>query len=125
MAQMPPTTEVSGPDATMKLARLVDEIAAAELALATYLEQMAISLHPDVIELLKSEGLDGSNRFGMGSSANATANGFVALARRAAMQAEACAKVTRSMYIYWIKNVKVPVEAAQKARNSARPKLGV
>jgi hypothetical protein len=125
MAQMPPTREVSGDGATAQLAQLVDECNAALMALATYLEQTAIHLHPDIIALLKSEGLDGSNRFGMGSSANATANGFVALARRSAEYAETSGKLLRTMYLYWVKNIKVPVEVAQKARNTDRPKLGV
>lgn len=123
MAQMPPTINVDGTD-TLKA--MVDNVATACSQLSDYLANTAVSLHPDIVRLLQSENLDGTNRLGFGSSANSTANGFVNLAKRAAEQAEACGKISRAMHLYWVKNIKTPVDMAVKARTaSGRPKLKV
>lgn len=123
MGQIPPSTNIDG---TETLKAMVDDVASSMAKLSDYVANTAVSLHPDIVRLLQSEGLDGSNRLGFGSSANSTANGFVALARRAAEQAEATGKLLRAVHLYWVKNIKTPVDAAVAARqNQGRPKLKV
>jgi methyl-accepting chemotaxis protein len=125
MPQVPPTVRVGGKGSTEKLRELVNQVSQAMNELSDYLAETAVQLHPDIVELLRQEGLDGTNRFGMGSSASATANGFVRIMKRAAEQAESTAKIVRAAHLYWTKNIKVPVEVAQKARNVNRTKLEV
>lgn len=121
MPTIPPAIDrISG---TEQLKAITDLITEAEIKLADYIANIAISAQPEIIELLRSEGLDERGRFG-GSSANATANGFVRIAKRLANQAEGTAKLSRALYLYWTKNVKTPVEAAQASR-SRKPKLTV
>lgn len=123
MPQIPPSTNIDG---TETLKAMVDDVASAMARLSDYIASTAVQLHPDIVRLLQSEGLDASGRLGIGSSANSAANGFVRIARRAAEQAEATGKLMRAMHLYWIKNIKAPVDAAIKAReNAGRPKLKV
>jgi hypothetical protein len=123
VTQIPPSTNIDG---TETLKAMTDDVANAMARLSDYIANTAVQLHPDIVRLLQSEGLDGSNRLGFGSSANSTANGFVALARRSAEQAEATGKLLRALHLYWVKNIKTPVEAAIKARETQnRPRLKV
>lgn len=123
--QIPPAITVGGKGATEKLKALTDQVAQAMYELSDYLANTGVALHPDIVELLRAEGLDGSNRFGLGSSANTTANGFVSIMKRAAAQAEATGKIARAAHLYWIKNIQVPVAVARAARDKSNPKLDV
>jgi hypothetical protein len=123
VGQIPPSTNIDG---TETLKAMIDDVANSMAKLSDYIANTSVQLHPDIVSLLRSEGLDGTNRMGFGSSANSTANGFVALGKRAAEQAEATGKLMRAMYAYWVKNIKTPVDAAIKAReNQGRAKLKV
>lgn len=121
---LPPPVTIDGTDTLRAYSELSQQ------ALTRYADDLANQasrLHAEIEYLLKSEGLDqASGLFSTGSTANATATGFVKLAKRAADLAEATAKVQRALDAYWLKNIKGPVEAARAARTrGSRPKLTV
>lgn len=124
MAQIPPS--IPSIDGTETLKAMLEQVNSAMVELSDYLANTAVQLHPDIVRVMQSEGVDVAGRLGVGSSANSAANGFVRIAKRAAEQAEATGKLSRAMYAYWVKNIKSPIDAAIKAReNAGRPKLKV
>lgn len=121
MPTLPPTVTIDGTDTLRAYSELSQQ------ALTRYADDLAnqaARLHSEIEELLKSEGLDGPagmfSALGHGSTANATATGFVKLAKRVADQAEATAKLQRALHLYWLKNIKTPVDAAKAARERGR-----
>lgn len=118
MPEMPPRLTIEGTDTSMAYSE------AAQQALVRYADDLANQasrMHPEIVELLKAEGVDGpSGLFGKGSSAEATANAYVKLAKRAADQAVSVAKMQRAMHLLWLKQVKEPVDAARAARERRR-----
>lgn len=115
---IPPTVDRLGESksATDDLKRLVTEVREAMNALSDYLNGIAASAHPDMVLMLIEEGVDERGRFGS-SSAQKTADEFHKLLRKAASHAITTGKAMDASYIFWLKQVKQPIEAARARRD--------
>ncbi len=120
----PPSVERIG--STDDLKSMVEQINDEMVRLSNYLTTIAAAAHPDMVELLASYGLDRPGRFGfMATTGEKAAGEFHKMLQRAADQAIAAAKVMDGAYVFWLKNVKQPVEAAEAARSKSGPRIKV
>ncbi len=108
---------------TDALKAIVEQIRDGMNQLSDYLNNVGAAAHPDLVELLRAEGLEARGRFG-GSSAEKTATEFHKLLKKTADHAIATAKVAEATYLFWLKHVKQPIEAARAAR-AKQPRINV
>jgi len=108
---------------TDSLRQIIEQIRDGQTKLADYLNNLGAAAHPDLVELLIAEGVDVRGSFGR-SSAEKTAKAFHQLLKRTADHADTTAKVADAAFMYWLKNVRQPIEAA-RARKSGKARINI
>ncbi len=89
-------------------------------AASDMLNTTAAYLHPMMVDTLKKYGLDGTNRFGFGSSADKAAGSVIAKLRRAAQHYVDGGQLVAAAYIDFVSNVWIPYQMAKKAMENGQ-----
>lgn len=111
MATFPPSTVVKNESTFKAVAngfRLGGDAASDALA------NLAVWLHPVIVNTLRKHGLDGTNRLGLGSDAKKAADSVVGPLHRAAQNFSAGGALVGFAYLAFVKNVVTPIEIAKR-----------
>jgi hypothetical protein len=117
MPTFPPAVQVVN-DTTMHA--LANAIRASMHSGSDFLNTTVAYLHPDIVASLQKYGLDGTNRFGMGSDARKAASSVCDPLKKAADKLMEASKLVGFAYLAFNKNVWVPIEAAKNAQKTGR-----
>lgn len=117
MPTFPPSVDVRN-DATMQ--HLANAFRASTNAGSDFLNTTVASLHPLMVVTMKRYGLDASNRFGFGSSAQKAADSVCAPLKRAAEHLVDAGQLVGFAYLAFIKNVWTPIQMAKAAQESGK-----
>jgi hypothetical protein len=120
MPTMPPSIEVYS---TAEMKQMTDSLRAGMILTADYIANQCVAMHPRIVATLVAEGLDGSNRFGFGSTASAAASAIIRPGQRAAQQLTAAATLITAMNRAWHVHLVTPVEAARAAAKAGGRKV--
>jgi hypothetical protein len=113
----PPAVHVVN-DSTMQA--LANAFRASMHAGSDFLNTTVSHLHPDMVASLRKYGLDGTNRFGMGSDARKAADSVCDPLRKAADKLMEASKLVGYAYLAFNKNVWVPIESAKAAQRTGQ-----
>lgn len=119
MPQLPPNVDVI--KGTEELKSLVEQVQEAEVALANYLNTMAVTVHPQIIQTMIQEGANVYQQgrfFGGGMAADKAADAVHDQMKKTAEYAVATGKSAEAVLHIWNRLVKGPVEAARAAKAS-------
>jgi hypothetical protein len=117
MAQIPPPTDVIGPDSRKQW---INAYQSGLWAACQNIDNTTIFMHRAMADALRSEGVDQAGRFG-GSSADKAASSVSSKLKRASEHIEAAIKLMKAADAAAAQNVDVPIKAARDARARAKP----
>lgn len=80
-----------------------------------FLHQTASYLEPKIVNTMQGYGLDGTNRFGLGSDAKKASKSVTGPLRKAAEHMIDAGKLVGFAYLAYQQNVKGPIDAAKDA----------
>lgn len=115
MPVFPPDVTVED-DSTMH--QLTNAFRSSMHAGSDFLNTVVAALHPLIVATLRRFGLDGTNRFGLGSDARKAANSVCDPLKRAAGHLMDASMLVGFAYLAFIKNVWTPIQMAKREQES-------
>jgi hypothetical protein len=101
---------------TEEFQQAVNQLADEMMTVADELANLAISLHPRLVQTLRAKGLDQARVAGFGSTAEQAAKSVTRHLRIAAESVAFGAKGTKKSYLEYVKNIVEPIKAIASSR---------